>query len=76
MVKMVTWALQGPDAASALTGTSDTALHVEPQHVKTGGNLRSLLVQPPAFADEETEAQRSRGWLIENREKGSQPQIF
>lgn len=58
MVKMVTWALQGPDATSTLTGTSDTALHIEPQHVKTGRDLRSLLVQPPAFADEETEVSR------------------
>lgn len=59
MVKMVTWALQGPDTASTLTGNSDSALHMEPQHVKTEGDLRSLLVQSRAFADEETEPQRS-----------------
>lgn len=58
MFKMATTGMQGPEGPSASTKTYVIRPNTEPQNVETGWNLRSLLVQPPHFAVEETEAHR------------------
>lgn len=66
MFKMAAAGMRDPEVPSASTKTNVIRPNTEPQNVKTGWDLRSPLVQPPHFAVEETEAQRSRGWLMQS----------
>lgn len=64
MFKMATTCIAGSSSTFWIKKTSEVILKIEPQNLKTGWDLRSLLAQPPHFAIEETEAQSSQDWLI------------
>ena len=61
---MATTCVAGASSTFWIKKTSEVILEIEPQNLKTGRDLRRLLAQPPHFASEETEAQRSQDWLI------------